>query len=394
MNRRSALARLGTTAALAAIPVPRMGRVLAGAAPADRDADFERLLRLASVPSMAWAVVEGDRVTTRALGVRRTGEPERVTTDTVYAAASLTKLVVAYLVHALASERALSLDRPVGEYLPLPNPDDARARLITARHLLSHSGGWRNWRNDLRTPLVADFEPGARWQYSGEGFFFMQRILEKLSGKAIGQLARERVFAPLGMTRSSLVALEELEPFQAPGHNGRGEPATVYGRSITLELRKRARERGTSLEAATADDVEQALKAAEPNLPALPNYFPVNGAASMLTTANDFGALMKHLVTAPRLGGPAAAIVRQMMTAQVRCNEAVSWGLGVGLEEADGRTWAWQWGDNSGFKAFYLLNPDGERAIAVFTNGDRGARVYERVIRTLMNTDHPAFLFA
>ena len=78
--------------------------------------------------------------------------------------------------------RLLDLDRPVHEYLALPDPGDARARTITTRHLLGHAGGWRNWRFAPSQALVADFAPGSRWSYSGEGYFFLQRVLEARTG--------------------------------------------------------------------------------------------------------------------------------------------------------------------------------------------------------------------
>jgi CubicO group peptidase (beta-lactamase class C family) len=207
-------------------------------------------------------------------------------------------------------------------------------------------------------------------------------------------LARERVFQPLGMTRSSVALLEELEPYTAPGHNFRGELVQPFGRPTLLELRKRMAAKGVSLEAATTTDEEDAIKAAEPTLPVLPNFLSPNAAASLQTTANDFGRFVKHLVTARRRGGQAAAIVQQMMTPSVRCNEAIQWGLGVGLEDIGSRRYAWQWGDNSGYKNFFFADPQNEKGFVIFTNGDRGARVYERVIRGVTGDDHPAFLFA
>ncbi len=343
---------------------------------------------------MSYAIVEGDRITTRALGIRRAGEAERVTPDTVYAAASLTKAVFAYVFLGLVNEGLLSLDRPVREYLPLPNPDDPRAGGITARRLLSHSGGWRNWRNNASQVLTSDFEPGSRWSYSGEGFYFLQRVVEKLTGKSMCMLARERVFDTLGMKRSSMVGLPELEPFQATGHGGRGDVTQPFGRPTLLELRRMMAERGVSLEAAKVEDSEQAIKTAEPALPALPNFLSPTAAASMLTTATDFGIFLRHLVTARRGGGAVAAIVDHMMSPQIRCNDAVQWGLGVGLEDFSGRHHAWQWGDNPGFKSFFFGDPQEMKAMVIFTNGDRGARVYERVIRAMTGDDHPAFLWA
>jgi len=392
ISRRSALTQLGAVAlGIEAFSSSALGRRWIEQR---SDEDFERLLRLASVPSMSYAVVDGDRITTRALGLRRAGDAERVTPDTVYAAASLTKAVFAYVFLGLVNEGLVSLDRPVREYLPLPNPDDARASGITARQLLSHSGGWRNWRNNASQALTSDFEPGSRWSYSGEGFFFLQRVIEKLTGKSIALLARERVFAPLGMKRSSLVGLAELEPFQATGHGGRGDVTQPFGRATLLELWRMMGERGLSLEAAKVEDSEQAIKTAEPTLPVLPNFLSPNAAGSMLTTASDFGVFLRHLVTAKRSGGAPAAIVDQMMSPQVRCNDAVQWGLGVGLEDIGARRSFWQWGDNPGFKNVFFAEPQQMKAMVVFTNGDRGARVYERVIRAVAGDDHPAFLWS
>jgi len=389
ISRRSAIARAGSLALVTGVRLP---------AARDReqlsDDEIERMMRVANVPSMSYAHVDGDRVTTKAIGVRRTGEADRVTPETVYAAASLTKAVFAYTFHSLVLDGVVALDRPVAEFLPLPNPDDERARHITARHLLSHSGGWRNWRNTATQPLTADFEPGSRWSYSGEGFFFLQRVVEKLTGKSVSVLAREQVFQPQGMTRSSLSQLAELEPYQATGHNFRGEVTPAFGRPTQLELRRRMADRGVSLEAATVEDEEAAMKSAEPMLPVLPNYLSPNAAASLLTTATDFGRFLAHLTSARQRGGRAASIVEQMMTPAVRCNELIQWGLGVGLEDMNGHRVAWQWGDNPGFKNFFVADPQAGEAMVVFTNGDRGARVYERVIRAVAGVDHPAFLFA
>jgi CubicO group peptidase (beta-lactamase class C family) len=395
MYRRDLLAQLGALGLVSVLPRagwatparPRIPRLAQG------EEDLERLLRLANVPSLASAEVESDRLTTLAVGSARAGEAARVTADSVYAAASLTKTVFSYAFLDLALDGAISLDRPVHQYLPLPNPDDPRARAITARHLLSHSGGWRNWRNTTSQALTADFEPGTRWSYSGEGFFFLQRIAEQVTGHAVGTIVRERVLDPLGMTHSSMVRREDLEPLLVAGHNSRGEPVPPFGETVLAELRRAMAVAGKPLEAARVEDLEAAVRAAEPARPVLPNFMTVNAAASLLTSAGDFGRFLRHLVTARRQGGRPAAIVERMMTPLIRGNEAIEWGHGVGIETVAGVPRAWQWGDNAGFKHIYFADPAGERAIVVFTNGDRGARVYERVVRDRTGMDHPAFLF-
>ncbi len=385
MGRRTALANLSLAALATGVSVSGRSR-------GQESVDLARLLRISNVPSLSVAMVDEQGVTTRAEGLLRVREPATVTADTGYAAASLTKTVFAYLFLSLVHDGLIELDRPVREYLPLPNPDDPHAAGFTARRFLSHTSGWPNWRGGSQ-PMVAGFEPGSRWSYSGEGFFFLQRVAEKVTGKGIGRLARELVFEPLGMKRSSLVRAAELEAFQASGHNGRGDPGTPFGQAALAELRRLMAGRGLPLDAATTEDTEQAYRTVEPSRPPLPNGMSPNAAASMLTTAADFGLFLRHLVTARRRGGASAAIVAMMMTPQVRCNEAVHWGLGVGLEDFGGRLVAWQWGDNPGFKNIFFADPGRDKAIAVFTNGDRGARVYERVVRAMTGEDHPGFLW-
>jgi hypothetical protein len=82
-----------------------------------------------------------------------------------------------------------------------------------------------------------------------------------------------------------------------------------------------------------------------------------------------------------------------MITPQIRLNEALQWGLGLGIEEVGGRTLFWHWGDNPGFKHFVVGDAARGEALLVFTNGNSGMRVYERIVRAATGSDHPAFLW-
>lgn len=244
--------------------------------------------------------------------------------------------------------------------------------------------------------MLSAFDPGTRWQYSGEGFYFLSRVVEKITGKSIPMVLREKVLLPLGMMRTSMVALESLEPFMAAAHDGRGNTFVPYGRDLILALRKRMLDAGKSLEEARVPDVEDAFRSLNGNANAvpLPNFLNPNAAASLLTTANDFGKFVQHIATAKKAGGRPAEIVKLMMQPQVRCNSAVQWGLGVGLERVGSRDHAWQWGDNQGYKNYLSIDPEGAAGVVIFTNGDRGARVYERVLRARLGVDRPGFLWS
>src|SRR5688572_8300779 len=357
--------------------------------------DLPRWMRLASVPAVSLAIIEHARATARGFGVTRAGGTDLVNGDTVFEAASLSKPVFAYLVLRLAADGTIDLDRPLGEYLPLPNPSDGAARPITARHVLSHTSGWRNWRFARDHVLTADFAPGSRFGYSGEGYYFLQRVVERVTGKGILRLTRERVFEPLGMRRSSYMSRPDLEVNRADPHSNRGVPIDSFNTRVSRGLREYAATASKVMDDWTHEDAERAAPTVNKDSPVFPNFLLPNVAGSLLTTANDYASFLRHLLGLPGMPAGGRAILERMLTPQVTINEALRWGLGVGLQSSDaGRPdQFWHWGDSGGVKAFVLADPAAGNAVVVFTNGNAGRAVYERVVRAVRAADQPAFLW-
>lgn len=353
------------------------------------DPDVRRMMRIATVPGMAVASIADGNVAARGYGVTRADDGLPVTADTIFEAASLSKPVFAYLVHTLAMDGTLDLDRPLGELLPLPNPSDAPARTITARHVLSHSSGWRNWRSARDQVLTADFTPGSRFNYSGEGYYFLQRVVERVTGKGILRLTRERIFEPLGMRRSSYMWSPALDAGRAEPHTGRGAPIESFGAKASRGFRAAAAAAGKTMDDWTHEDAERALPSVNNDVPIFPNFLLPNVAGSLLTTATDYATFIVHLLGT----SSGRAVLDRMTTPQVTINEAVAWGSGLGLQSPGAPDRFWHWGDNAGFKNILVGDPATRRAIVVFTNGDRGRVVYERVVRMLRGADEPAFLW-
>lgn len=348
-------------------------------------ADLPAMMAVAGVPGVSVAILEGDDVTTRGIGVTRAGEAKAVTADTVVEAASLSKPVFAYLVLQLVSEGVIDLDRPLRDSLPLPNPSDARAKTITARHALSHSTGWRNWRNSSTQALTADFEPGSGFGYSGEGFYFLSRVVEQVTGKGILRLTRERVFEPLGMISSSYMWSPGMDSRRAEPHTARG-PAESFGARTGKALRDAAAAAGKSMDEWRHEDAERFQAEVNKDQPVLPNFLLPNVAGSLLTTANDYAKFLRHLMS-----GDGWKALERMQRPQTPINAAIQWGLGVGLQSAPGPQF-WHWGDNFGFKSFFVADAAARSAVAVFTNGQSGRAVYERIVRAIRG-DQPAFLW-
>ncbi|MBZ0114445.1 MAG: serine hydrolase [Thermoanaerobaculia bacterium] len=314
--------------------------------------DLPGLLELSGVPGLAIAVVQdGELVMNEGFGVTDS-DPDsgrQVTSDTIFEAASLSKAVVALRALQLVDAGSLNLDRPLSEIMPFDDvQDDPRVDTITARHILTHSTGFPNWRHDQ--PLTMSFDPGTEFSYSGEGFVLLGRVLEHLTGQSLAVTLQEGVFDPLGMTSSSFVWRPDYDRRSATGHDSFG-------------TRREKQKPETA-----------------------------NAAASLHTTATDYARLLAELLDSTLLTGDTA---RAMLSPQIVVEDGIAWGLGVGLEtvtvNGHPETYVWHWGDNGVFRAFFAASPDRKRGVVYFTNSQNGlALVGEIVRRTLGDGSHPA----
>jgi CubicO group peptidase (beta-lactamase class C family) len=171
------------------------------------------------VPGLSIGIVrDGDIVSTIAEGVRNATSGNRVDDGTVFEAASLTKPVLAYAVLQPIDAGALSLDDTLSMYLPYYVTGDRRSSTITVRHVLSHTTGLPNCRTEAN-PLRTYFEPGERFSYSGEGFVWLQGVIERVTGEPLESVMDRLVLAPLGMNHSALIWRTAFEVDNADPHD-------------------------------------------------------------------------------------------------------------------------------------------------------------------------------
>ncbi len=147
-----------------------------------------------------------------------TGTP--ITPASIFHVASVSKQFTAMAVMLLARDGKLSVDDDIRKYLP-EIPDYGTP--ITIRHLLTHTSGLRDqWallrlargrfeENRITDADVLDiasrqqglnFTPGAEYVYSNTGYTLLAVIVKRVSGKSLRDFADERIFKPLGMTRT------------------------------------------------------------------------------------------------------------------------------------------------------------------------------------------------
>ncbi|MDQ3995743.1 MAG: beta-lactamase family protein, partial [Gemmatimonadota bacterium] len=213
--------------------------------------------------------------------------------------------------------------------------------------------------------------------------------------RGILRLTRERVFEPLGMRRSAYMSRPDLEVNRAEPHSNRGVPVESFNTRVSRGMHELAATASKSMDDWTHEDAERAAPTVNPNNPALPNFLLPNVAGSLLTTANDYSLFLRHLLGLSVAPAGGRTVLDRMLTPQVTINEAIRWGLGVGLQSVDAGPGDqfWHWGDSGGVKAFVLGDPATRSAVVVFTNGNSGRAVYERVVRAVRGADQAAFLW-
>ena len=323
--------------------------------------DAPELMKKDRVPGLEIALIRNGKTTwIHAFGVKDAKTSQAVSNETTFEAASLGKPVFAYAVLKLVDQGKLSLDVPLTTYLPKPYiADDPRLSKITARLILSHRSGFPNWRSD--DGLHIYFPPGDRFSYSGEGYIYLQRVVEQITGKPLNEYMTEAVFKPLGMTSSSYIWRPEFDALTATGHDENETP-------------------------------EKKWKPDEA------------GAASTLnTTARDYALFVEAILNGKDLK---PATIREMETPQIALDPAcricikqepknlsttLFWGLGWGIERKDGREQLWHWGDNGSFKAFVMAEPKTKSAVVLFANGANGLDLAHPLVDEAMNTDTLAF---
>jgi len=188
--------------------------------PVEIDKTVKRLMDTANIQGLAIAVLNNKKtVFIKSYGYRNKPKNELLDTTSIMYGASLSKAIFGYLVMKLVEEKTLELDKPLYQYLKKPIADyeyfsdlknDDRSKMITARMCLNHTSGLPNvrWFNPITSEqdtlgvIKIYFTPGSKYAYSGEGFKLLQLAIEEITQKQLEDIAQEKIFKPLGMTRT------------------------------------------------------------------------------------------------------------------------------------------------------------------------------------------------
>ncbi|GAB4413722.1 MAG: hypothetical protein OHK0039_20910 [Bacteroidia bacterium] len=198
-----------------------------------------------NTPGMVIGLLRNDSTFVYGYGERRVGSGEVPDAHTFFEIGSITKVFTAIATQQWLDAQGLSVDAPVGDYLPADLPTlEREGSEVTFRHLMTHSSGLAYMPGNMGPRLYLDIDrawarydssqlydclrkeepahrPGDRWMYSNLAVGTLGTILERNTGMAYGDLIATQICDPLGLgeTRATLSA-SEMERM-SDGHVGR-----------------------------------------------------------------------------------------------------------------------------------------------------------------------------
>jgi CubicO group peptidase (beta-lactamase class C family) len=342
---------------------------------ADLEKLIPKLMAQAKVPGLSMAIIKDAKLLwRRGFGVKDAASIEPVDNDTRFEAGSTSKPVFAYAVLKLCEQGVLDLDTPLTRYTSQRFlKGDPRLDLITARHVLSHTSGFPNWRS-TQEPLKIHFKPGQKWSYSGEGYSYLQSVVTHLRGKVnprdcarfeaglevcatdIDAYLKKNVLLPFRMTSSGYLWNDTMEKRMAPGHDEKGKPTRLNRK---------------------------------PTGPSVARYAAAGG---LCTTPTDYAKFLIEVIDpkprdAFRLK---KGTLKEMLRPQVRRNSESSWALGWEINHTNKGDFLRHGGGNPGYNCFVAASALRKSGYVIMTNSENG---YYGVIAKLITGEIlPRFL--
>ena len=302
-------------------------------------------MQKADVPGLAISIIENNKIVyDQVFGVKNTKNRLPLQKNTLFQAASLSKPVFAYLVLKLCERGEIDLDAPLSRYWSASYSPDRRSLAITTRQVLAHSTGFPNWRSD--TKLELETVPGGRFGYSGEGYEYLQKVVEHLTGQALHDYAQVNLFEPLEMKDTTFIwGLDEVGEFLLDDENNVLPPRDAIFSSAAF---------------------------------------------SLLTVSSDYARFLMAMLN-PEENHPFKlnqASANAMLTPQIPVgrHRLLSWGLGWGIQHTEIGDGFWHWGgvQNNYFSYCFALKQE-RSGVVILTNDESGLDICEVVAQVALN---------
>jgi CubicO group peptidase (beta-lactamase class C family) len=318
-------------------------------------------------PGVSIAVINNNRIEwARGYGFLEAGGRARVTTETMFQAASISKPVTAMAALALVERGRIKLDEDVNQKLTswkVPDNEFTKEKKVTLRGILTHSAGLtvqgftgyaaneqaptllqilEGQKPANSSPIRVDIVPGSAYRYSGGGYVVLQQMLMDVTKRPFPQFVRETVLRKLGMMRSTFEQPlpTPLASTAAAGHLPDGKE--IEGKWFV---------------------------------------YPEMAPAGLWTTPTDLARFAIEILES-RAGRSqkvlSRAMTNQMLTVQIEGN-----GLGLLVAgQGGGARFSFN-GSNVGFKCYMVAYMESGQGAVVMTNSENGAALTLEILRSI-----------
>ncbi len=294
----------------------------------------------ASIPGVAIAYIHDSQVRWFLTDGKSNSE-HKVTADTLFNIASLTKPLFSMMTLQLVENDKLDLDESLSQYWIEPDiKDDSRHKKLTPRLALSHQTGFANWRGDK--PLSFMFEPGQRHEYSGEGFEYLKTSLENKLSKTMPQLMAHYVTSPSGMNNTYFGWQDKLNHDIADRYDEAGEiiPHKQFYRD---------------------------------------SY---SAACCTLSSVKDYA---KFIQWVSQGAGLSKSLLQQLQAVQAQHkNPTEYFGLGWRLVKTSSTTYLVHDGREPGVRALTIVSPKTREGLVILTNSSNGELIYRPIVQQVL----------
>jgi CubicO group peptidase (beta-lactamase class C family) len=305
---------------------------------------IEQLMDSLQMPGLSIAIINNATVAYhKTFGVANIETNEKITKNSIFEGASLSKPIFAYFVLKMVYKGIIDLDEPLHTYLEHPGiatNSIEKSKLITARMILSHSSGFPNFSRGKKVELP--FTPGKGFLYSGEGYQYLAAIIGKLHNvgwKAkFNEIFQKEVTQPLNMTHTSFLWNEHLQNHKVFGHL-KGKPTKSDHGSWSGKT--------------------------------------FNAFSSIHSEASEYA---KFIIAMLKQKGLSKASFKEMLQTQNTFSEdnelrketgQTGWGLGFAQKPTPNGLMHLHTGNNHDFQAYTMFVPAQQYGLVVFTNSDK-----------------------
>lgn len=340
----------------------------------DHKKSIPQVMQADSIAGVSISFFENGKIAwQKTYGYANLADSTKVTLNTVFNGASLSKSVAALAALNLVEKGVLKLNEDVNKYLKgwkVPENEFTAQEKVTLKRLIGHRAGLERYvqssyfpneklptidqmlsgeKPAVDPPVSVVYVPGQKQVYSNPGYSVIEKLMEDVTDKAFDDLINELIFEPCNMTNSSFKqpVPKHLSPQMATGYTNDLEPYPY-------------------------------------------KLFPYKAAGGIWTTPTD---LAKFLVTVLEdHHANTNTILSKRMTDSVfaRTNERLGFAKIYNDKSTD--LLFEHWGSNSGFTCYMVGSLNHKQGVVIMTNSDNGMSLMSYIARAVAAANNWDFL--